>query len=246
MKYYLDTEFLEGTQEKRIFGLATGWQTKPTIDLISIALVAEDGREYYAVSKDFNLKEAWNRYQLRVAEYPLWQAFESNKIYWIRDFVLRPIFKHWTRGMQGISAEFTYSNMKCLIAEEGRSNADIASDIIEFTDYSVCKEFYADYCNYDWVVFCWLFGKMKDLPKGYPYYCNDTQQLLKQKLSGKIHTLSGINLSDAMELQKLDTFEQRLAWLKEKSVSYPKQVVTHHAMADARWTKKLHEYIELI
>jgi hypothetical protein len=25
--------------------------------------VSQDGREYYAVSKDFNLKEAWNRNQ---------------------------------------------------------------------------------------------------------------------------------------------------------------------------------------
>ena len=52
MKYFLDTEFLEGTQ-KKWFG-----QTKPTIDLISIGIVCEDGREYYAISKDFNLKEA--------------------------------------------------------------------------------------------------------------------------------------------------------------------------------------------
>jgi hypothetical protein len=27
--------------------------------------VSQDGREYYAVSKDFNLKEAWNRNQKR-------------------------------------------------------------------------------------------------------------------------------------------------------------------------------------
>ena len=58
MKYFLDTEFIEGNQ-KRFFG-----KTKPTIDLISIGMVAEDGREYYAISKDFNLKEAWNRYDI--------------------------------------------------------------------------------------------------------------------------------------------------------------------------------------
>ena len=56
MKYFIDTEFLEGTQ-KKWFG-----ETKPTIDLISIGIVGEDGREYYAISKDFNIKEAWNRY----------------------------------------------------------------------------------------------------------------------------------------------------------------------------------------
>ena len=35
---------------------------------------------------------------------------------------------------------------------------------------------YGYYCSYDWVVFCWLFGKMVDLPKGYPMRCRDLQQ----------------------------------------------------------------------
>lgn len=63
MDYYLDTEFLEGTQKKRMFGININ--TMPTIDLISIGLVGEDNREYYAVSKDFNLREAWDRFQVK-------------------------------------------------------------------------------------------------------------------------------------------------------------------------------------
>jgi hypothetical protein len=62
MNYYLDTEFIEG-QQSRLFGIPT--KSLPTIDLISIGIVSQDGREYYAVSKDFNLKEAWNRNQKR-------------------------------------------------------------------------------------------------------------------------------------------------------------------------------------
>lgn len=61
--YYIDTEFLEGTQKKFPFG-----NTKPTIDLISLGLVDEKDRIYYAISKDFNLKEAWNRWQQRTGE----------------------------------------------------------------------------------------------------------------------------------------------------------------------------------
>ena len=38
-------------------------------------------------------------------------------------------------------------------------------------------EFWADYCSYDWVAFCQLFGTMMDLPKGLPMYCNDLRQL---------------------------------------------------------------------
>jgi hypothetical protein len=46
MKYFLDTEFIE----------------QPcTIQLISIGLVAEDGREFYAISNEFdvNLASPW-------------------------------------------------------------------------------------------------------------------------------------------------------------------------------------------
>lgn len=43
MKYFLDTEFIED-----------GW----TIDLISIGIVCEDGREYYAVSDEAELTKA--------------------------------------------------------------------------------------------------------------------------------------------------------------------------------------------
>ena len=42
MKYFYDTEFVED-------GI--------TIDLVSIGIVAEDGREYYAVSSEFDLNK---------------------------------------------------------------------------------------------------------------------------------------------------------------------------------------------
>jgi len=47
MKYFLDTEFIEGTQ-KSIFN------KKPTIDLISIGIVCEDGRWTYELYKFLN------------------------------------------------------------------------------------------------------------------------------------------------------------------------------------------------
>lgn len=43
MRYFYDTEFIEDGE---------------TIELISIGIVAEDGREYYAVSTDFNSAHA--------------------------------------------------------------------------------------------------------------------------------------------------------------------------------------------
>ncbi len=38
-------------------------------------------------------------------------------------------------------------------------------------------EFWGYYADYDWVIFCQLFGTMMDLPKGWPMYCRDIKQL---------------------------------------------------------------------
>lgn len=38
--------------------------------------------------------------------------------------------------------------------------------------------FYGYYADYDWVVFCWLFGRMIDLPNNFPKYCRDLKQML--------------------------------------------------------------------
>lgn len=37
-------------------------------------------------------------------------------------------------------------------------------------------EFWGYYADYDWVVFCQMFGTMMDLPKGFPMYCRDLKQ----------------------------------------------------------------------
>ena len=42
MKYFIDTEFLEGTQKEKFPLSLFRKQIKPTIDLISIGIVAED------------------------------------------------------------------------------------------------------------------------------------------------------------------------------------------------------------
>ena len=73
-------------------------------------------------------------------------------------------------------------------------------------------EFWGYFADYDWVVFCQLFGKMIDLPKGYPMYCLDLKQLA--------HHL-GI---------------PRRAFPEQEGVE-------HHALADARWNKKLHDFL---
>ena len=51
----------------------------------------------------------------------------------------------------------------------------IRYDILVFAGAK--PEFWAYYCAYDWVVLCQLFGKMIDLPKGWPMFCMDVKQL---------------------------------------------------------------------
>ena len=58
---------------------------------------------------------------------------------------------------------------------ERKSRADIARDLIAFAGPS--PEFWAYYADYDWVVLCQLFGRMIDLPKGWPMWCRDLKQL---------------------------------------------------------------------
>lgn len=122
VRYYLDTEFIE----------------QPCcIDLISIALVADDGREYYAVSSEFD-------------------ASRASK--WVVDNVFPhlPPRDTWKRRSQ------------------------IADEIRAFVG-DTKPEFWAYFADYDWVVFCWLFGRMIDMPSGWPMFCMDLKQVMVER-----------------------------------------------------------------
>lgn len=280
MKYFIDTEFLEGTQKEKFPISLFRKNTPNTIDLISIGIVAEDGREYYAISKDFNLEEAWNRFDLKVNKhYP--SGSEYYKEYWIRENVLKPIWRELYQKGYGVmyqieimsgayDSQFTYSNFKKLLKKHGKTNKEISEEIISFTEpvdrfysldgdkrfthgsvavgnfesedilskslkfhYPASKpEFYAYFADYDWVVFCWIFGKMMDLPKGFPMYCRDLKQILDEKA----------NSYDDRFMNGNENFETKLSFIKNKD-NYPKQENEHSAIHDARWNKKLHEFL---
>ena len=120
MNFFLDTEFAE-----------TGGEKRPTIDLISIGIVAEDGREFYAESEEFDL---------------------ANCDDWVKKHVVAKLGP----------------------ANERMSRVELRNRLLSFLG----KEpvIWAYYPSYDWVAFCWLFGKMIDLPKGYPMFPMDLQQ----------------------------------------------------------------------
>ena len=121
MKFHLDTEFHEAPGE---------------LMLISISLVAEDEREFYAVSSEFD-PERCNP--------------------WVRKHVLPK-----------------------LAGEPRLSRAEIRDRILTFVG-DATPEFWADYASYDWVLFCWIFGAMIDLPPGWPMFCRDLRQAMEER-----------------------------------------------------------------
>lgn len=120
MNFFMDTEFAE-----------TGGSARPTIDLISIGVVSEDGREFYAESSEFDINNC-------------------------DDWVVKNVVA------------------KLGPVEQRLSRAKIKDGLLKFLGDE--PKIWAYFADYDWVVFCWIFGKMIDLPKGYPMFCRDLQQ----------------------------------------------------------------------
>lgn len=52
----------------------------------------------------------------------------------------------------------------------------VKDDILKFIGIEK-PEFYAYYGSYDWVCFCQIFGRMIDLPKGWPMWIRDIKQM---------------------------------------------------------------------
>lgn len=139
MNYFMDAEFLEDGS---------------TIDLISIAVVADDGREYYAISNEFNTR--------RVAESD-----------WLMQNVMSSIphdsMQDWLGQYPPIISLHRNDNVK--------SRAQIAQDIEEF--FVGDAELWADYGAYDHVALAQLWGPMVNLPANVPMYTNDIRTLVR-------------------------------------------------------------------
>lgn len=223
MKYFIDTEFHESKKPVKFMGITL--KEINTIDLISIGIVCQDGREFYAINKDCDIKAIWNDE-------------------WLRENVLRKIHNElyanetqYAKTYHDTVIEFSYAGMKNLIKWHGKSIPEIANRICTFiygddcggsgmsaiemamkyepTDETKTPEFYGYYADYDWVVFCWIFGRMIQLPKGFPMYCKDLKQ--------------------AMDARGLDK-----EW---KRTHCPDPEGEHNALVDARWNMQLYKKI---
>ncbi len=143
-KYFYDTEFKEDGK---------------TIDLISIGILCEDGREFYAVSNEFDTR--------RVAEDD-----------WLMANVMSSI-EH--EAFVGADFEGGPVHRDLFVTDRAAlDRAAISQGILEFVNRTE-PEWWAWYGAYDHVALCQLFGKMIDLPPHFPYYTLDIKQLHKEK-----------------------------------------------------------------
>jgi len=137
LKYFYDTEFIEDGK---------------TIDLISVGVVCEDGREFYAESLEADLTKASE---------------------WVRENVIAHL---WSRqpDKRDANAWFRDGGKGGLL-----SRANIMRELLVFCDPEQHgkPELWGYYADYDHVVLCQLFGTMMNLPDGWPMWTRDIKQL---------------------------------------------------------------------
>lgn len=155
MRYWFDTEFVERGP-------------RHPVELVSIGIVAEDGRELYA--------QVWDG---------LSAAINHD---WVRENVV-PHLTHMTLAIEKPATAKRRPVLNLRTCDHDslavhpdcpwRSLETLAGDIRAFCDPETYgkPEFWAYYADYDWVVLCQVFGTMIDLPKGWPMYCRDLKQL---------------------------------------------------------------------
>lgn len=124
-----------------------------TIDLISIGLVCSDGREFYAQNLECEFVKASQWVVDNV--FPGLSNFNSR--------ILRPIINVEAKG--GYGDWYNRSSIACALRDQ----------FVHMPDPNV--EFWGYYSAYDHVALCQLFGRMADLPEGWPMYTRDLKQL---------------------------------------------------------------------
>lgn len=163
MKYFYDTEFLEDGR---------------TIELISIGIWCEDGREYYAVNSDMDQdrvrkhtwlsRNVWPHLPLRgYTEGLTYVGGEEGHavrpkdlgILDVRDSCVKP---HWVIANEVRDFICGDDHLTDMAAEDSR------------------PELWAYYGAYDHVALCQLWGTMMQLPDGMPMFTHELMQMWEQ------------------------------------------------------------------
>ena len=138
MIYDYDLEFLEDGR---------------TIMPISIGIVAEDGREYYAVNGSISTR--------RVEKHP-----------WLMENVVPHLPQPHGDRLLTMPKGWLFDYAHPLVKTRRR----IAAEVRDFLTAAPDVELWANYGAYDHVALCQLWGSMVDLPSGIPMFTRDIQQ----------------------------------------------------------------------
>lgn len=225
MKYFIDTEFIEGFH-KPIWG-----KKRHFIDLISISILSEDGRIYEAVSSEYSYSEASDWVKQNVIS-----SLYTDKISGPERQFLHENSFHKKIGKKNKEIAFEIYKFICSY-QQASQYAGIGSIDEGGRQFLLLNppEFYAYYADYDWVLFCSLFENMMNLPAGFPMYCKD----LKQMLDDKAISLVNAPLYGAMQPI---TFDQALLKIKNDPY-YPKECNSHTSKEDAVFNFNLYNFL---
>ena len=139
MRLWYDCEFVEDGK---------------TIDLISIGMVTEDGREYYAQNAQCKFKRASP---------------------WVRENVLAHLVGFDLKRLRPLNGYYDSPRNR----EVWRTRAQIREDLWTFGAFVSDRnklELWGYYSAYDHVALCQLFGTMMDLRAPWPMYTRDIKQ----------------------------------------------------------------------
>lgn len=166
MKYFFDTEFIEDGA---------------TIDLLSLGIVTEDGRELYLCNIDAKLDHAdeWVIYNV----FPQLPVFHARENGWKWNAPKKEPGEAWPKSAVVVPRYEMRNRILAMIETDEED-----------------PEFWAYYADYDWVALCQIFGRMIDLPKRFPKYCMDVKQLCKSLGDPKLpeqDSLEHVALNDA-------------------------------------------------
>lgn len=232
---YFDTEFSEGFFKpidwlpKWIPGNKPRW----SIELISIGMVDDQGKEYYAINKDFKRSRCNDWVKANVlTKLPLERVsmYDSPRI---REDSLR-----W-KSIERIKADIM-AFVNPTSGEDTLNNKRWNTHLNKFNVVAAENrpiQFKAYYADYDWVMLCTIFGTMMDLPNGFPMYCIDLKQVMDEKV---LKVYPGVTFYS--QPNEADSFDLKLKWFKGIT-GYPPQNNEHSALDDAKWNLQLDQFI---
>lgn len=153
--YCYDTEFLEDGH---------------TIELISIGIVCEDGREYYAVNEDMPVD------RIKADEWLSLNVWKHLPVVGYREHTVGYAGNLSTavKTPGHLDRRSTLIKPKRLIANEVREF--LLAEAGNGSEKHLMPELWAYYAAYDHVALAQLWGRMINLPKGIPMWTHDLMQ----------------------------------------------------------------------